>query len=238
MSLLPYKIGAIILTSIIDNKNMRSSRNMVLTDNFPRLLSFSLWYILTLICTTSSLMHIHMSSLPSSPSSAIIGLNAALQRVINLDLLRPGEVNRGRRVTIGIGGKGQDVALAARYMNLISQPCLIQFVGQGSEGDTLLNLLEISKCNKNSITVRPEARLRTCITLVDRSNGESTEIIEPSGAIRPEEISLLLNTVEKQYEGDKLKGLAVMGSMPPGCHKQLYSQIIQKSCDSNTKVIA
>ena len=42
---------------------------------------------------------------------------------------------------IGIGGKGQDVIVAAASMGAQLSPLLLQFLGNGAEGDTLAKLL-------------------------------------------------------------------------------------------------
>ena len=57
----------------------------------------------------------------------VIGLNPALQRSITLSVLSVGSVNRGKSVKIGIGGKGQDVLVAAASMEVIPSPLLVGF---------------------------------------------------------------------------------------------------------------
>ena len=112
----------------------------------------------------------------------------ALQRTIIFSKLDLGLVNRGQSVNIGIGGKGQDVIIASTCMNVEpgNSISLVQFLGQGPEGDYLSRLLREKTASSahtdySDLSTRTIAPCRTCITLVDNSSNEVTEIIEPSG---------------------------------------------------------
>lgn len=116
---------------------------------------------------------------------------------------------------------------------------LLQFVGTGFEGETVLALLK-SKLSSEltpsanefaELTVRSLAPCRTCITLV--SEKSTTEIIEPSGSIAEGEMFELLSKVSSV---GKVGGLAIMGSMPPGCPDSTYSSIVSESCDKRSRV--
>ena len=169
----------------------------------------------------------------------VVGLNPALQRSVTLPNLVVGAVNRGASVQIGIGGKGQDVVVAAASMVAVPQPVLLQLLGKGAEGDTLLGLIKAVQPHTfvNSLSVRTQARCRTAITLVDASRQEATEIVEPSGTTSAEEVAMLLLAVERQYFQDKAGGVAVMGSMPPGCPPTLYADVLQRVVDAQSKVL-
>ena len=174
-------------------------------------------------------------------SLLIVGLNPALQKIITLTKpLITGGVNRGASVKTGVGGKGQNAFVAASYMN-IREDCkssIAQFVGKGMEGDRLLDLLSAAQKNsEQQLTIRTLTECRTAITLVNPGSGSSTEIVEPSGNIGAEEIHNLLNKLSDLYSTFKVDGLLIMGSMPPNCPPNFYSQIIEKTCDSNSKVI-
>ena len=149
---------------------------------------------------------------------------------------------------IGIGGKGQDVIVAAASMGAQLSPLLLQFLGNGAEGDTLAKLLHnlpgkdlmmdkiSSNVRSDMLSIRVSAPCRTCVTLVDPIKGEATEIVEPSGKILQEEVTTLFQILEEQFAETKSSGVAVMGSMPPGCSLDLYSSILSKICNSKTKV--
>ena len=178
-------------------------------------------------------------SLTMKKDTLVIGLNPALQRSVSLANLVVGSVNRGTSVQIGIGGKGQDVVVAAASMQADPSPTILQLLGRGAEGDVLLAAIKKLQPHTfvNALSVRTAAPCRVCVTLVDTVKGEATEIVEPSGTISPEEIDFLLTATERQYTTQKVGGVAVMGSMPPGCPSNLYGEILRRVCDQETKVL-
>ena len=169
----------------------------------------------------------------------VIGLNPALQKSISFSQLSLGTVNRGLSCGDGIGGKGQNVAVAASCMG-VSDFDLCMFLGNGSVGDQLGRLIENTvqiDILSSPLTVRTKGRCRTCVSLVDKSNNETTEVIEPSEPISSEEITQLLDHVRLFYNEGKASGVAVMGSMPPGCPLSLYGSILSRACGSESKVL-
>lgn len=171
------------------------------------------------------------SKTPNSP--LIIGLNPALQRTLTVSNLQLGNVNRASNVKVGIGGKGQNACVAAKCMKSIIKPTLLQFLGNGFEGDAVSNMLETIV--DHQISVRTKGRCRVCVTLLNRE--ESTEIIEPSEELSMEEISNLINTTKSYYNLHKPSGVAIMGSMPKPCPPTLYSELLANICNDNTKVL-
>lgn len=189
---------------------------------------------------TVLLSFVVMTSSLSSKLNLIVGLNPALQRIVHVPDLIVGDVNRGQKVDVGIGGKGQNVIVAANCMQTVSnyRPALLQLLGKGAEGDQVLELLRplIDK-KMEKLSVRPSIRCRTCITLVDPVKQETTEIIEPSDPMAIEEVEYMINTVTETFVVDKVGGIAIMGSMPPGCPPTTYRSVVSATCDVNSKVI-
>jgi fructose-1-phosphate kinase PfkB-like protein len=70
------------------------------------------------------------SALQMSGPIVVVGLNPALQRTITLSGLKVGGVNRASSVEVGIGGKGQNVIVASRHMQLQRPSQLLQFLGE------------------------------------------------------------------------------------------------------------
>eukprot|EP00596_Hydrurales_sp_CCMP1899_P007185 CAMPEP_0119039558 /NCGR_PEP_ID=MMETSP1177-20130426/9122_1 /TAXON_ID=2985 /ORGANISM="Ochromonas sp, Strain CCMP1899" /LENGTH=376 /DNA_ID=CAMNT_0007003605 /DNA_START=168 /DNA_END=1298 /DNA_ORIENTATION=- len=168
----------------------------------------------------------------------IVGLNPALQRTVTLtSALQVGSVNRGSAVEVGIGGKGQNCMVAAISMEVAPSPLLVQFLGDGSEGDQLAHLLhqKSARIHAEDLTIRTKLPCRTAFTLVDE-NG-ATEVVEPSGIVSEVEVANLLLSLEEKFSSKKAAGVACMGSMPPACPTDLYAQILSKICDSESKVL-
>jgi fructose-1-phosphate kinase PfkB-like protein len=168
-----------------------------------------------------------------SSNTAFIGLNPALQRTITVPNFKIGEVNRGSKVRIGIGGKGQNAIVAASCMNIQIMPHVIQFLGKGYDGDSLLSMIE--KMNVETVSIRTEAPCRVCVTLID--NEDTTEVIEPSQPLLTNEINDLLNLITQQYFVNKLSAVAIMGSVPYNCPINIYSSIVSTACDHQTKIV-
>lgn len=174
-------------------------------------------------------------------------LNPALQKRFILSQstpsLIPSNVHRASVVHTGIGGKGQDVAIAMTCIcgnGISSMIHLMQFMGRDASGDTALSELKSYQSNNSiidfdALTVRCCAPLRTCTTIIG-DNG-ATELVEPTGSIRDFEIESMhvnLNQLLMKYETEcSFQGLCIMGSMPPGCPPNYYAQI----CDQITQTI-
>jgi len=164
--------------------------------------------------------------------TVVVGLNAAFQKrfVLPVDTsLEPGSVHRAASLEEGIGGKGQDVAIALSCLSSRKENNgdvrLAQFLGKGAEGDKVCDLL-LERCGpaKHDLTVRTQAKLRTCTTIV--ASDTSTELVEPSGLITPDEIADLLDRLASS-SSQNVGGLCIMGSMPPGCEEDMYATIHQ-----------
>jgi hypothetical protein len=78
----------------------------------------------------------------SSSTTIVVGLNAALQKrfILSNDAstLIPGNVHRAKEVQIGVGGKGQDVAISLNCLKYLPPGLqLAQFVGHGELKHTI-----------------------------------------------------------------------------------------------------
>ncbi len=167
----------------------------------------------------------------------VVGLNGALQKRFVIqdhkDLI-PGNVHRASQIQTGVGGKGQDVAIALNSLGTEGIR-LLQFVGQGAEGDTVYQCLsdQLGAEAIQETTIRVQSLMRTCTSIVGAS--ETTELVEPSGNIEAEEIQALLHKCERLQS---TSGICIMGSMPPGCLPQLYSEIYQRiTSQSSSKTL-
>lgn len=147
-------------------------------------------------------------------------------------------MHRSERVEIGVGGKGQDVAVAMSCMGDCSKDgdavILTQFIGQGGEGDLVLSELKQRRLS-DALTIRNGAPLRTCTTIV--SDECATELVENSGTISKEEMGELFGRVESLTKDGKAGCLCIMGSMPPGCDQDTYSELTKRLIDDNSLVL-
>jgi fructose-1-phosphate kinase PfkB-like protein len=179
----------------------------------------------------------------------VIGLNGALQKRFVLspgEVLIPGNVHRAATIQNGVGGKGQDAAIALHCLLLSAnknnksnnkvQQQLVQFIGRGSAGDAVYDML-VDRLGESAmtLTVRSASGMRTCTSIV--AADVTTELVEPSGHITDEELQELLDktaevavaAASQRIHHCATKGVCIMGSMPPGCpsttYGKLYSQL-------------
>ena len=198
---------------------------------------------------------ISMTSDSLSDKTVVVGLNAAFQKRFVLPSstpLTPGSVHRADRIEEGVGGKGQDVAvsLAQLWTNPAKRPlCLAQFVGSGPGGDAVMSLLEDTFGKRgnsggdtswDSLTVRTRSSMRTCTSIVGFDS--TTELVEPSGVIDEEEMKSLLRGIDaltsssNGLEADAA-ALVIMGSMPPGCVEDTYSNLCSAISGDRTRIL-
>lgn len=194
---------------------------------------------------------------PTNNNSIVVGLNGALQKrfiLPNNQGLVPGNVHRATRVDFGVGGKGQDVAISLHCLlgrgrlsdrhktndfNADADIRLVQFIGTGTAGDTVYNLLKDRLGEKTlEFTVRSSSEMRTCTSII--STDETTELVEPSGSITSDELEELFSVVSSnrnspnECETNGARSLCIMGSMPPGCPEDTYARIYSQTAGPNT----
>ena len=151
-----------------------------------------------------------------------LGPNPAFQKVLTFDApLQLGGVNRGSAVTSYVGGKGQGVALALSRWGPGSS-AVAHFLG-GDTGDFVEQ--QCAQSGVEQITQRVAAPTRTCTTL--NAGGEQTELIDPSGAIEPSELSGLLDKIDAYRQESAVGGIALCGTTPPGA-ASLYASVAER----------
>ena len=169
-----------------------------------------------------------MSSI--SAYTVVVGLNGALQKRFVLtpdNKLVPGNVHRAAEVQTGVGGKGQDVCITLSCLGY-GDTRLAQFVGNDPEGNTVMEILreKLGLEGASALTVRTKSQMRTCTTIV--ASDASTELVEPSGIIEDEEQTEFMNQLVAK--ASLTAAICFMGSIPPGCPKDIYGGIYEKLC--------
>jgi fructose-1-phosphate kinase PfkB-like protein len=170
----------------------------------------------------------------SKAYTIVVGLNGALQKrfVLAPDVkLVPGNVHRAADVQTGVGGKGQDVAITLSCLGY-GETRLAQFVGMGAGGDAVMSMLneKLGVEGATALTVRSRSPMRTCTTIV--ASDESTELVEPSGAIEEGEQAEILNLLKAK--ASETAAICIMGSMPPGCPREMYANIYEHISSKKT----
>lgn len=152
-----------------------------------------------------------------------IGLNPALQKTMVFERWERGQVNRAIDKLTSVGGKGQQFSRAASHLipGMIS---LAQFLG-GENGERIRQMLD--QAGVRQLTVSTAGETRCCLTVIDRTTREATELIEPSATIGREEVDQLLSKTLSFLQQSRVSGLALCGTYPPGVDESFYVQLAQ-----------
>jgi fructose-1-phosphate kinase PfkB-like protein len=158
----------------------------------------------------------------------VAGFNPAWQKIIEFDLLQPGKVNRASSLIHLASGKGLNAARVLRRFQ--HDVWLIQVLG-GSSGQKIAG--ECEQLGIHNLSLRIGSETRTCSTLIDRTAGTVTELIDPFFIVDGEkvesQIALLLKSI-----GRTVDAVLYCGTVPGGMSPVVYYEIHQnlKPCFS------
>jgi len=158
------------------------------------------------------------------------GFTPCVQRIVEFKKVEKGAVNRARKVTIGIGGKGANVA---RMVTQLGKPAeLIEFAG-GSNGKLLEELLDQEGVGFRHVQVEGETRI--CQTLLEEGNPDATELVEEMPPIFSKDWKNMLEL----FQSLELEGsiIAVSGKLPAGAPLDGYASICEMAHERKAKVI-
>jgi 1-phosphofructokinase family hexose kinase len=151
-----------------------------------------------------------------------VSANPAIDRRLRLKSLAVGEVNRALSAEPFPGGKAAHVALVARALG--ADVMWVGFLGgaSGEECETALSALGVPLT-----VVRTRNETRANLEIIS-SDGVTTEILEPGGAVTEGEVERLLSTCRDIFaESKEATQVALSGSLPPGAPADLYGELIR-----------
>ncbi|MCF7816439.1 MAG: bifunctional hydroxymethylpyrimidine kinase/phosphomethylpyrimidine kinase [Kiritimatiellales bacterium] len=145
-------------------------------------------------------------------------------------MLEKGVVNRVRKVTIGIGGKGANTARMVTQLG--GRPELIGFVG-GANGRLIEQMLEKESVRFRHVEVSGETRI--CQTLVEAGNPEVTELVEEMPPLAATEWKKMVAL----FQGLELSGsiVPISGKLPAGAPVDAYAQIAKIVSEQGGQII-
>lgn len=149
----------------------------------------------------------------------VVGPNLSLDETVGVAALRVGTIHRVSEILRLAGGKGANVARAARVLG--AAPLLVGFAG-GPSGDLLRHLLDADSLAHRLVATR--GATRTCFTIADGATGAQTEFYGAGTPVSGDEVAALVRTAEEQMGGQDW--VVLTGSLPPGAPADLYAQLI------------
>ena len=150
------------------------------------------------------------------------GLTPAYQTILVYNAVRIGEVNRAQAVYKFASGKVLNAGLALHHLG--GPSTTLALVG-GLEGESIER--EFTALGIPHQWVWSTRATRVCTTIIDRSSGETTELVENAAPI---ESSLINQFLDAFALAARHAGFAVLsGSLPAGTQKSFYRDLIGRT---------
>ncbi|KAF1005155.1 MAG: Tagatose-6-phosphate kinase [Luteibacter sp.] len=147
----------------------------------------------------------------------VAGFNSAVDRLVDLDALRPGTVQRARDVVARPGGKGVHVAQTIAALGV---PCTLVGLCDTANAHWFEEWLAVRGVRFRGVhTTTP---LRQCLALRE-ADGRTTEILE-SGVDPGEDVRLVLDQSLRHWLAEAM-ALVCTGSLPPGFCTDYYATL-------------
>lgn len=159
-----------------------------------------------------------------------ITVNPAIDMTIHTHAWQRDMVNRAQKVDITVGGKGLTVAINLADADI--ETSATGFMGQDNDRRFVRTF---EKHGVLDHFIRVPGETRTCIKIVDDSNGETTDINPPGGLVTDEKQKQLWDYID-QHVGEA-SVLMMGGSLSGGMEKDFYAQIVKKYCNKFEYII-
>jgi tagatose 6-phosphate kinase len=144
-----------------------------------------------------------------------VGTTPVYQRTMELDQLHIDSVNRARSVVETASGKSLNVA---RVLHTLGKSTLALGFAGGRRGEALLGDLDRIKLPHRFVPVSAETRM--CITIIDRSNGTTTELVEEAPPVEPHRWDVLREHFVGSVKQSKI--VVLSGSLPADADPHFY----------------
>lgn len=146
-----------------------------------------------------------------------LGTTPVLQRSMVFDRVQADGVNRAIEVRDYASGKSVNVAKVLRALG--EDPLAVGFAG-GDRGAALLRDLDAMGVRHAFVTVA--APTRQCVTVIDRSAGTATELVEESHTVEPGDSERLTDALAPLLL--QAQAWVFSGSLPPGAPQDFYAR--------------
>lgn len=156
----------------------------------------------------------------------VVGFNTAIDRRIDLDILRPGAVQRATSSQPRPGGKGLHVA---QTIAALGEPVCLVGLSDDEYDDALREHLRARGVEWHP--VRAAQPLRQCLA-IHEVDGRVTEILEPGALTNPGTRDALLAAASAAF--DRSRVVVCTGSLPRGFATDTYANLVR---EANTRGI-
>ncbi|MBR6164739.1 MAG: 1-phosphofructokinase family hexose kinase [Clostridia bacterium] len=147
-------------------------------------------------------------------------MNPCFDKTVDVDSLKPGQVNRIKNVRLDLGGKGINVAVVAERLGLE-----VQCIGiMGKEGGVELSDMMDREHLRHTFMEIP-GHVRTNTKIFSRDGQGVTELNEPGTTVTPEQLQEFITLMRDETRGSDM--VVLTGSLPPGCPEGTYCELMK-----------
>jgi len=148
------------------------------------------------------------------------GLSPAWQQILVFERFRPGEVNRAQEVHWCSSGKVLNAGIAAGHLSKES-------LALAAVGGTVLDKIEreFRALGIPRHWVVSESATRICTTIVDRSSGAITELVENGHPLAAAELDEFRRAYS--YQVARAEVAVLIGSLPAGTPRSFYRDLLK-----------
>ncbi|MBF7095583.1 1-phosphofructokinase [Alkalibacter mobilis] len=159
-----------------------------------------------------------------------VTLNPALDKTLLVENFNVGEVNRVKAIRCDIGGKGINVSKVLREFDVKS-------LAMGFLGDNLEKAFkdELRKRDIQEKFVSISSDTRTNIKLVDTTKNTFTDINEPGGEIKSEELEKFKEIFLENLAPDDV--VVLSGGVSEGVPKTIYKDLTEVAKNAGASVV-
>jgi tagatose 6-phosphate kinase len=159
-----------------------------------------------------------------------LGTTPVFQRTMVFDRVATDRVNRAVQVSDYASGKSINVAWV---IHTLGRDVIATGFAGGSRGEALCRDLDRAGIPHNFVRVAPETR--QCVTVIDRSAGTATELVEESSSVGPEGWKTLENKLMELIPKSKL--WVFSGTLAPDAAKDFYARWLPLAQQHDARVI-
>ena len=164
-----------------------------------------------------------------NPYILTIGLNPVWQTTLEFPVLKTGEVNRSRNYISSCAGKGFNVT---RVLHQAEVPVKHLTFGDAPEGCFYKSVLR-QRLPIEFIPIPSE--VRGCYTLLDRSSGKTTEIVEHGHPVPPGAEEEILSSYSRLLHDSSM--VIISGSHADGFSENIYPEMSRRAKNAGKLLI-
>jgi 1-phosphofructokinase/tagatose 6-phosphate kinase len=157
-------------------------------------------------------------------------LNPTFQRTVLLNRLEKAEVNRASYARLDASGKGVNVSRVLQQLG--AEVKHLTHLGPGKE--EFLKLCRLD--NLEIIGIDSPSPIRTCITLLDREERSTTEVIEPTENVNADTVDAVRRAFTRELISTDW--VILSGSKAPGYPENLFADFCREAQDAGIPVLA